>query len=125
MEHWDLRPRQWSPHNPEILTSGEEGRAISLDLPAGESLNDHQVHEAAWIVVVDGAVEIAEGQGESVQAAPGVLVRLAPRERHEVTARSDSRLLLLLTPWPGSGHPGAMTLQEKADVRARAAQRAD
>ena len=26
---------------------------------------------------------------------------------HEVRARSDARLLLVLAPWPGDGHPGA------------------
>jgi len=30
-----------------------------------------------------------------------------PGERHEVRARSDARLLLVLAPWPGDGHPGA------------------
>jgi hypothetical protein len=30
-----------------------------------------------------------------------------PRERHTVTARTDTRLLLVLAPWPGDGHPGA------------------
>jgi hypothetical protein len=28
-----------------------------------------------------------------------------PNERHEVTAKSDARLLLVLSPWPGEGHP--------------------
>ena len=30
-----------------------------------------------------------------------------PHERHEVRATSDARLLLVLAPWPGEGHPGA------------------
>jgi hypothetical protein len=37
---------------------------------------------------------------------------------------TDSRLLLLLTPWPGAGHPGAMTLEQKSNARANAAERA-
>ena len=28
-----------------------------------------------------------------------------PNERHEVRAVEDSRLLLVLAPWPGDGHP--------------------
>jgi quercetin dioxygenase-like cupin family protein len=28
-----------------------------------------------------------------------------PNERHEVRATDDSRLLLVLSPWPGEGHP--------------------
>jgi hypothetical protein len=30
-----------------------------------------------------------------------------PHERHEVRATRDARLLLVLAPWPGDGHPGA------------------
>jgi quercetin dioxygenase-like cupin family protein len=125
VERWDLRRLAWRPHNPEILASSEEGRAIVLDLPAGETLQDHQVHEGAWIIVVAGAITVADQKGQLVEADAGVLVYLAPRERHEVEALSDARVLLLLTPWPGPGHPGTMTLEEKADVRARAADRAD
>jgi len=28
-----------------------------------------------------------------------------PKERHEVRAKTDTRLLLFLAPWPGEGHP--------------------
>ncbi len=124
MDDWDLKRLAWRPHHPEILSSAEEGRAVVLDLPAGEMLQDHQVHEGAWITVIDGEATITSHTGQTVDARPGVLVRFAPKERHEVKALVDSRLLLLLTPWPGSGHPGAMTLEEKTDVRDRAAERA-
>ena len=30
-----------------------------------------------------------------------------PHERHEVRANTEARLLLVLAPWPGDGHPGA------------------
>jgi redox-sensitive bicupin YhaK (pirin superfamily) len=83
---------------------------IALDLRAGESLPDHGVHERAWVVVIDGEVEITSANGEHVFGGDGPLVEIAAAERHEVFARSDARLLLLLTPWPGVGHPGAMTL---------------
>jgi hypothetical protein len=32
-------------------------------------------------------------------------------------------LLLLLTPWPGEDHPGAMTIREKLYARRHAAKR--
>jgi quercetin dioxygenase-like cupin family protein len=125
MEDWDLTRPSWKPHHPEILSSTEEGRAIVLDLPAGEVLQDHQVHEGAWIIVHSGAVRITSGAGRTVDARPGALMRFAPRERHEVAALADARLLLLLTPWPGPGHPGVLTLEQKTDVRDRAAERAN
>ncbi len=124
MDAWDLTDALLKPHHPEILASTDEGRAIVLDLPSGGMLQDHQVHEGAWISVISGEVKITSSDGAAVDARPGTLVKCAPRERHEVTAVSDSRILLLLAPWPGVGHPGAMSLQEKADVRERAAEHA-
>lgn len=124
MDDWDLNSVAWRPHRPQILFSGDEGRAIVLDLPAGEMLQDHQVHEAAWIILIYGEAKIMSQAGQAIDAQPGVLVQFAPQERHEVKALADTRILLLLTPWPGPGHPGTMTLEEKTDVRGRAAERA-
>ena len=123
MDDWDLKRIAWKPHRPEILSSTEEGRAIVLDLPAGETLQDHQVHEGAWITVIYGEVRITGHTGQTIDAQHGILTRFTPQERHEVKALADSRILLLLTPWPGPGHPGTMTLEEKTDVRGRAAAR--
>lgn len=124
MDDWDLHRLTWKPHLPEILSSTDEGRVIALDLPAGELLQDHQVHEGAWITVVYGEVTITSHTSQAIKARSGILVRVSPQERHEVKALADSRLLLILTPWPGPGHPGAMSLEEKTDVRGRAAERA-
>ena len=50
MEHWDLRTLQVEPHQPKILHSSRgESRTIALHLPAGESLQDHEVHELSLI----------------------------------------------------------------------------
>lgn len=108
-----------------ILSSTSEARAITINLPAGDCLRDHEVHERAWVVVIGGEVDVTTTAGERVTGGQGLLVEFLPRERHEVTALSDARILLLLTPWPGSGHPGAMTIEQKADVRRRAAERAN
>jgi hypothetical protein len=54
MDDWDLKRLAWSPHHPVILSSTDGGRVILLDLPPGEMLQDHQVHEGAWITVVYG-----------------------------------------------------------------------
>lgn len=122
MRSWSLLSLDLRPHAPEILSSGSAARAIVLEIPAGESLSDHQVHERAWVTVLDGEVEITTGAGETVTGGCGLLVEFDPAERHAVIARSTARLLLLLAPWPGDGHPGAMELSEKATVRERAAQ---
>ena len=122
MESWHIRSLDLRPRSPEILASRDDARAIILEIPAGESLTDHQVHERAWLVVVDGEVEVVTGTGETLEGGRGLLVSFAPGERHAVLARTTARLLLLLTPWPGEGHPGGMALVDKATVRQRAAE---
>ncbi len=103
MEHWDLRTVDVQPHQPKILHSARgEARSILINLPAGESLQEHQVHERAYVVVIEGEVELGGTSG-----GPGLAVVFDPNERHTVTAQSDARLLLVLAPWPGNGHPGA------------------
>lgn len=123
MNSWDLKALDLKPRLPEILSSSNAARAIVLDLAAGERLSEHEVHERAWVIVTDGAIEATTAAGQRASGGAGLLIELAPRERHEVVAISDARLLLLLTPWPGVGHPGAMTLREKLYARRRAAKR--
>ncbi len=79
------------------------------------------MHERARIVVVEGEVDVTTPAGETTSASTGHLLEFDPGERHTVAARTDARLLLILTPWPGDGHPGAMTLEQKTEVRQRAA----
>ncbi len=123
MNSWDLRALDLKPRLPEILSSSDAARAIVLDLAAGESLGDHEVHERAWLLVLDGEVEVTTAAGGSVTGGAGLFVEFAPAERHEIVAPSWVRLLLLLTPWPGDGHPGAMTIREKLYARRHAAKR--
>ncbi len=121
MNSWDIRALTVQPHAPEILSSSDDARAVVLEIPAGERLSDHQVHERAWVIVIDGEVEITTDAGEQTVGGRGLMVAFEPNERHAVLARSNTRLLLLLTPWPGPGHPGALADQDRAHVRERAA----
>ena len=105
MQTWDLTNLEVQPHHPEVLGSEEEGRAILIQLPAGEALDQHQVHERAVLVVVSGQIELEDASGETAAGGPGLLAVWDPNERHEVRATVDSRVLLLLAPWPGEGHP--------------------
>jgi quercetin dioxygenase-like cupin family protein len=107
VEHWDLQALNVEPHQPVVLHSSRgEARSVLIELPAGEALQDHQVHERAHLLVIDGEVEVQDG-GATITAGRGTLAVFDPGERHEVRARSDARLLLVLAPWPGDGHPGA------------------
>ena len=105
MESWDIRALDIKPHRPEVLRSDGEARVIGIQLPAGEELQEHQVHERAWILVVEGEVELEGPGGETITGGPGLLAHVKPKERTELRAVSDSRVVLLLVPWPGEGHP--------------------
>lgn len=122
MESWDLKTVDVDLHQPRILASADDARTILLSLPEGEELQEHEVHERARVLVVDGDVDVAEADGDFASAGPGHLFEFEPAERRTIVARSEARLLIILSPWPGNGHPGAMTLEEKAQAREKAAQ---
>jgi quercetin dioxygenase-like cupin family protein len=109
MESWNLRELDVEPHQPQVLDSESEGRAIVINLPNGEQLQEHQVHERAFILVIDGKVGITTPDGDGAEGGPGLLTIFDPAERHEVTALEDSRILLVLAPWPGDGHPSQLS----------------
>jgi len=90
---------------PVVLHSGD-ARAILVSLEPGQTLGDHQVRERAWLTVIDGAVELACGDGRST-ARSGTLVMFEPAERHSVSSATGARVLLLLAPWPAEGHYGS------------------
>jgi quercetin dioxygenase-like cupin family protein len=105
MDVWDLTSLGVEPRQPEVLHSDEgAARVIAINLPAGQELGDHEVHEHAWLHVHRGAVELNDGSGVT-RAGAGTLVHWEPQERHTVTAVEDALLALILAPWPGPGHP--------------------
>jgi len=106
MDTWDISALDVQPHAPQVLRSDEDARVIAINLPAGEELQEHEVHEHAYLVVVDGELQIGQN-GDMHTAGVGTVAHWVPQERHEVRATTDSRLLLVLAPWPGPGHPGS------------------
>jgi quercetin dioxygenase-like cupin family protein len=104
METWDIRKLAIEPHKPQVLRSDGESRAIAIHLPIGEELQEHQVHERAYLIVVDGEIEVSH-DGQTVTGGHGLVSHFAPGERRTVRALTDARLVLVLSPWPGVGHP--------------------
>ena len=49
MESWDILALDVKAHHPEVLRSDGEARLIAIELPAGEELQQHQVHERAYL----------------------------------------------------------------------------
>jgi quercetin dioxygenase-like cupin family protein len=123
MRHWNIRslppstekqtPRAPGPDAPRVpsderqiprvLFSSPECRAIVVELRDGEEMGEHQVRERAVVEVVSGRVEI-ESDGLTVDCEAGTLVVFEPGEQHTVRALAESRLLLLLAPWPAPDH---------------------
>lgn len=77
MKSWDLENLDLKPRLPEILSSTPAGRAIILDLREGENLAEHEVHERAWVVVLDGEVEVTDAAGGPVGIASLPAIRVS------------------------------------------------
>lgn len=106
MRHWNLTEIETpdGSRSPVVLHSQDgEARVVLIALRPGERLGEHQVKEAALLLVVDGRVRVETG-GEAHDAAPGELFRFEPDERRSVASEAGARVLLTLAPWPGEGH---------------------
>lgn len=105
MQSWNLLELETpgGTRSPIVLHSTDEARAVLIGLHPGQVLGDHQVHERAYLVVVDGRARIEAGS-DSLDAGPGTVVRFEENERRRVSSDDGARLLLLLAPWPGAGH---------------------
>ena len=99
MQSWDLLELDLpgGTRSPIVLHSTEEARAVLISLHPGQKLGDHQVHEHAWMVVVEGHIQVSSGT-EQLDAGPGTLVRFEENERHRVSSVDGGRILLVLAP---------------------------
>jgi quercetin dioxygenase-like cupin family protein len=102
MKQWNLRSVEVKAHRPIVLDSNPEGRSVLIALPAGDRLQEHRVHERAWLIVIDGEIEI-DSHGAEQRGTAGAVAIFDPKENHEIRAVADTRLLLILAPWPGEG----------------------
>lgn len=106
MQHWRLYEIDTpdGSRSPVVLHSSDgESRVVLLALEPGQEMGDHQVKEAALVLVVSGEARFEAG-GDAVRAVAGDLFRFDPGERHAVSTEGGVRMLLVLAPWPGAGH---------------------
>jgi len=106
MQHWKLYEIDTpdGSRSPVVLHSVDgESRVVLIALEPGQELGDHQVTEAALLLVVSGEALIECG-GEAMRAVAGDLFRFDPNERHAISTEGGVRVLLTLAPWPGDGH---------------------
>jgi quercetin dioxygenase-like cupin family protein len=88
---------------PRVLFSRPGCRAVLIDLNAGDELGEHRTHEHAVLQIVSGRLALVAGD-RRVECEAGTLVSLEPHETRSVEALEQSRILLVLAPWPGEGH---------------------
>ncbi len=105
MQSWDLKAIEAvdGTRSPTVLETADGTRAIVISLAPGQELGDHQVHERAWLTVIQGSARFEAGPGV-VEAEPGTLLTFEPGERHSVASEQGAQILLILAPWPGEGH---------------------
>jgi quercetin dioxygenase-like cupin family protein len=105
MRSWNLREIETpgGSRSPVVLDSDDAARAVLIGLEPGQELGDHQVKEHAYVVVVEGSVQVGSG-GARFEAPTGTLLTFEPDERRTVSSEGGARVLLLLAPWPGEGH---------------------
>lgn len=105
MQSWNLLELETpgGTRSPIVLHSTDEARAVLIRIDPGQELGDHQVHERAYVVVLEGHLRIDSGT-DSLEAEAGTLVRFEEKERRRVSSVEGARLLLILAPWPGPGH---------------------
>lgn len=105
MKAWNVTEMEIEHAHPRVLDSEDEGRIIALRIPAGKRLQEHQVYERAWLIVASGSIEIEDADGECVGGGAGFIAEFRPKERREVRATEDATVVMILSPWPGDGHP--------------------
>ena len=106
MQHWNLNEIDTpdGSRSPAVLHSQDgESRVVLIGLSPGQQLSEHQVTEAALLLVVSGRVRI-DAADVGVDAGAGELFRFDPAERRSVSSPEGARVLLTLSPWPGAGH---------------------
>jgi quercetin dioxygenase-like cupin family protein len=108
VQHWQLNDIETpgGSRSPVVLHSEDgESRVVLIVLEPGQEMGDHQVKEAALVLVVSGEARVVCG-GEAIDARAGELFRFDPDERHSLSSAGTggARLLLTLAPWPAADH---------------------
>src|SRR5712671_2866164 len=88
VQHWNLNEIETpdGSRSPAVLHSQDgESRVVLIELTSGQKLSEHQVTEAALLLIVSGRVRI-DAADVGVDAASGELFRFDPAERRSVSS---------------------------------------
>ena len=110
IENWDIRTLAIDPHQPQVLRSDDETRAIAIRLPSAAALHDHQVHERACLLVADGEIALSARDAGSHSRAT-VVCTVARREGDLLSQPPAPDRLLVALIWE-AGDVTALVLSE-------------
>ena len=79
----------------------------ALFAPQVKELQDQGIPFIAQSIVNAEDFGLDDADGETVRGGPGFLAEFDPNEARTVRATEDARILLVLSPWPGRGHPSS------------------
>jgi quercetin dioxygenase-like cupin family protein len=106
MQQWDLAASNESDRTgPRVLFSTSEARGVVIDLTPDEEMGDHRVRERAILHILQGSLACTSGTDTST-CVEGTLIVFEPGETHSLRALEQTRLLLVLAPWPAPEHYG-------------------
>ena len=91
------RPSWWS-----VIDPNPAPIELTINPRLVEAQNPKPGHTVAH---VSSPQEWVTKDGRTVSGGTGFVSHFEPRERRAVRAVSDARLVLVLAPWPGMGHP--------------------
>lgn len=80
------------------MYDADHAAVVWFGFKSGQALKDHETSSTAIIQVLKGQVRLSTAE-ERVMSA-GQTVELAPRERHALTALTESLVQLVLVPHP-------------------------
>ena len=95
-------PEEWDRFDESMKLIFPERPIVEID---GKDPIFHAVYDLDDRYQVLGQWSLHGGGGFMAQRAVGTVAHWVPAERHEVKATTDARLVLILAPWPGPGHP--------------------
>ena len=106
LESWDIASLDLQPHHPQVLRSDEHTRAIAINFTRGRNVAGARDPRGGLPDRERGPGRARAGRGDRGRRHGVCGAFSAPRAARGAR-QGDSRLLLILAPWPGVGHPSA------------------
>ena len=96
IESYDVR--EANPYGEKLSTKplpqGGAFKMVSIAIPAGGELSEHQTPGPAMLLVIEGEARFIAG-AEEIPLAPGTVVSIPPGVVHRIAAARNSHFILI------------------------------